>query len=347
MITLAQITREKLKKFTRNRVPFFSAVLLTIIAGCSLVAPWIANDRPYLLSYRGQIFFPIVRPPSAIELDQPDAYLVNYHNLKETAPQAWAIFPPIRFNPYESNNTVQRFPSPPSLSNPLGTDDRGRDVFARLLYGFRFSFLYALGFWLMSYTFGTIVGLCMGFYGGAVDFLGQRVVEIIVSMPSFFLLIILISIFEPSLSLLIGVSSLFGWITISFYMRAEAIRLRRLEFIEAARAIGQSNWKILVKHVLPNALTPLFTLSPFAIAASIAALAQLDYLGFGLPPPTPSWGELLNQARTHLTSAWWLAFFPSLALFGTLSLLISVGEGLKKAFDPKNSDFPSLGTAGP
>jgi microcin C transport system permease protein len=155
------------------------------------------------------------------------------------------------------------------------------------------------------------------------------------SVPQFFLLIILVSIFEPSMYLLIAISALFGWIGISYYCRAEGLRLRNREFIEAARAIGQPTWKILIKHVLPNSLTPIITFSPFAIAAGITGLAALDYLGFGLAPPTPSWGELLNQAKKNFTTAWWLAFFPSLALFATLTCLNFVGEGLRNAFDPK------------
>ena len=195
----------------------------------------------------------------------------------------------------------ETFPSPPTRINPLGTDDRGRDVLARLLYGFRFSIAYALGVWVLTYVVGVSLGLIMGFFGGWIDFIGQRVVEVMSSLPQFFLLIILISIFEPSLGLLIGISALFGWISISYYVRGEALRLRKLEFVEAAHAIGLPPWKVVMKHVLPNALSPIITFSPFTIAAGISGLAALDYLGFGLAAPTPSWGELLNQAHKYFT----------------------------------------------
>jgi microcin C transport system permease protein len=194
---------------------------------------------------------------------------------------------------------------------------------------------YALGVWAITYLIGVSAGLCMGFFGGRVDFIGQRVVEVLSSIPQFFLLIILVSIFDPSISLLVAISAAFGWINISYYLRAEGLRLRRLEFIEGARSVGLPTWKVLFRHVLPNALNPIITFSPFAIAAGVTGLAALDYLGFGLAPPTPSWGELLNQAKKNFTTAWWLAFFPSLALFGTLTLLSFIGEGLRNAFDPR------------
>jgi microcin C transport system permease protein len=331
---LSPITRKRLIAFRRNRLAYGSLVALSAIFLLSLAAELIANDKPYLLSYDSKIYFPVLSEPRAAELDISDSYTVDYRKL-ELAGRGWAIFPPIRFNPFESNEAVSPYPSAPTLQNPMGTDDRGRDVFARLLYGFRISFFYALGVWAITYLIGVSVGLSMGFFGGRVDFVGQRVVEVMSSVPQFFLLIILVSIFEPSMGLLVAISATFGWISISYYLRAEGLKLRRLEFVEGARAMGLPTWKILWRHVLPNALTPIITFSPFAIAAGITGLAALDYLGFGLAPPTPSWGELLNQAKKNFTTAWWLALFPSLALFSTLTLLNFVGEGLRNAFDPR------------
>jgi microcin C transport system permease protein len=302
----------------------------------SLAAGLICNDLPYVMKFGGRLYFPVLRAPLAAELGITDRFTVDYQALK-FGPEEWAIFPPIRFNPFNSNTDVSTYPSPPTWRNPLGTDDRGRDVFARLLYGFRISFAYAVGTWILTYILGVLLGLSMGFFGGKVDFVGQRLVEIISSVPQFFLLIILIAIFEPNLPLLILITTLFGWIPISSYVRAEGLRLRKLDFVEAARAVGQPTWKIVLKHVLPNALTPIITFSPFAIAAGITGLAALDFLGFGLPPPTPSWGELLEEAQKNFTIAWWLALFPSLALFLTLTLLNFVGEGLRNAFDPKQN----------
>ncbi|MBY0469599.1 ABC transporter permease subunit [bacterium] len=330
----SSLTAKRWQVFLRNKIAVVSLSILAVSLVCSLLSEWIANDRPYILRFQGKTYFPILFQPSAQELGVTDSFSVEYKKLPLQAGD-WAVYPPVAFNPFQSNEKLTQFPGPPSSENILGTDDRGRDVFARLLYGFRISFGYALGTWLMTYLIGAVLGLSMGYFGGSVDFIGQRLVEVLNSVPQFFLLIILISIFEPSLVLLILITSTFGWIPISYYIRAEGLRLRKLEFVEAARALGLPKWKIILKHVLPNALTPIVTFSPFAIAAGITGLAALDYLGFGLAPPTPSWGELLNQAKKHFTNAWWLAFFPSAAIFFTLSCLSFVGEGLRNAFDPK------------
>jgi len=333
-LRLSPITQKRLQTFQKDRLAYGSLIALTILFLLSAAAELIANDKPYILKYDSQIYFPVFSEPLAADLGMTDSYTVDYRKLDLTG-RGWAVFPPVKFNPFQSNEGVESYPSRPSLQNPMGTDDRGRDVFARLLYGFRISFFYALGVWAITYLMGVSSGLCMGFFGGKVDFVGQRLVEVMSSIPQFFLLIILVSIFEPSMWLLVGISAAFGWINISYYLRAEGLKLRRLEFVEGARAMGLPTWKILLRHVLPNALTPIITFSPFAIAAGITGLAALDYLGFGLAPPTPSWGELLNQAKKNFTTAWWLAFFPSLALFSTLTLLNFVGEGLRNAFDPR------------
>jgi microcin C transport system permease protein len=217
----------------------------------------------------------------------------------------------------------------------MGTDDRGRDVLSRLLYGYRVSMTYALGVWLITYFLGTVAGGFMGYKGGVFDFLSQRFIEVLSSLPYLSVLIILIDIFEPNITLLIVITSIFGWIGISYYMRAEFLKLRNFEFVEAGRALGMSTSRILFKHILPNALGPLITFSPFAIAGGVTALVGLDYLGFGVQPPTPSWGELLNQGKELYSIAWWLALYPSLFLFGTLTFFNLIGEGFRYAFDPK------------
>ncbi len=331
---ISPITAKRLEGFQKNRLAYGSLITLVAVFVLSLCAELIANDKPFILKHDSKVYFPVFSEPAAADLGITDSYTIDYRKL-DLASHGWAVFPPVKFNPFQSNEAVESYPSAPTLQNPMGTDDRGRDVFARLLYGFRISFFYALGVWAITYLIGVSVGLSMGFFGGRVDFIGQRVVEVISSIPQFFLLIILVSIFEPSMWLLVGISAAFGWISISYYLRAEGLKLRRLEFVEGARAMGLPMWKILIKHVLPNALTPIITFSPFAIAAGITGLAALDYLGFGLAPPTPSWGELLNQAKKNFTTAWWLAVFPSLALFSTLTLLNFVGEGLRNAFDPR------------
>jgi len=194
---------------------------------------------------------------------------------------------------------------------------------------------YAFLVWLITFTVGTILGGIMGYMGGRTDFWGQRVVEVLSTVPQFFLLIIIISMFKPSLTLLIFISSIFGWINISYYVRGEFLKNRKKEFVEAARALGAGHVSIFFKHLLPNSLSPIITFSPFYIASNIVALASLDYLGFGLTPPTPSWGELLNQAQKHFTEGWWLAVYPSMVLFLTLTMLSLIGEGVRDAMDPK------------
>jgi microcin C transport system permease protein len=246
-----------------------------------------------------------------------------------------AIWPVIKWNPFESNTEVDVYPSEPSSENWMGTDDRGRDILTRLLYGLRYSMTFAISTWLLTFITGTILGGIMGYFGGRTDFWGQRIVEVLSTVPQFFLLIIIISIFHPTLFLLVVLSSLFGWISISYYVRGEYLRNRKKEFVEAARALGAGHVRIFFKHLLPNSLSPIITFSPFVIAGNITALASLDYLGFGLTPPTPSWGELLNQAQKYFTEGWWLAAYPSLALFLTLTMLSLIGEGVRDAMDPK------------
>lgn len=331
------LTIRRLEQFRKNKLAVGSLGVLASIILLSVLAPFIANNRPIVMSYQGQIWVPVLQNPTWQDLGLKQmVFVVDYKGLDWDAEGNWAIWPLVKFNPYESNKELARYPAPPSWENPFGTDDRGRDVFARLLYGFQYSFSYAIGVWLITYFIGVIAGLLMGYFGGGIDFFFQRVVEVLSSVPQFFLLIILISIFQPSVPLLILITSVFGWISISYYLRAEALKLRSQEFVDAARAIGKGTWGILIKHILPNGLTPIITFSPFAIATAITGLTALDYLGFGLPPPTPSWGELLNQAKKYVTTGWWLAAFPSLALFLTLSLLNFVGEGLRNAFDPRD-----------
>lgn len=217
----------------------------------------------------------------------------------------------------------------------MGTDDRGRDVLARLLYGFRYSIAYAFGVWFFSYLIGATIGAVQGYWGGKVDIVGSRFVELIEMTPQLLLLITLIAIFEPSMWLLVVFTVIFDWTGIYHYMRAQFLQLRQREYVEAARAVGASHSRIIFKHIFPNALTPLVTFSPFAIAANISGLALLDYLGLGLRAPTPSWGELMGEAQKYFTIAEWLVWWPSLALLITMIALINIGLAVRDAFDAK------------
>jgi microcin C transport system permease protein len=233
-------------------------------------------------------------------------------------------------------------PAPPSLENWLGTDDRGRDVLARLIYGFRLSILFGLALTIVGVTVGIITGSLMGFFGGKFDLVSQRLIEIWSAMPELYLLIIFASIFNPSISLLIILLAAFGWMGLSDYVRAEFFRNRALEYVRAARALGLTNVQIMWRHILPNSLTPVITFLPFRMSAAILSLTSLDFLGLGVPPGTPSLGELLSQGKGNL-DAWWISLSTFVVLVATLLLLTFMGEALRDAFDSRKSGAMSGG----
>ncbi|MCC7441816.1 MAG: ABC transporter permease subunit [Bdellovibrionales bacterium] len=329
-----ELNLKRYRRFMKQRRAVYALAALALISFFSFTAEFWSNSRPWLLSFKGSLYMPVVKDYHPTVFGITDRLTMDYRSL-EMGKSDWAIWPPVPWDPYENNKAVESYPSRPSADNWLGTDDRGRDVMARLLYGFRFSITYAMTVWLVCVVLAIVLGGVMGYAGGWVDLVGQRVVEVMSTVPYLLFLILLISIFRPSLALLIFMTSLFGWITLSYYVRGEFLKNRKREFVEAARAMGASHSRLIFKHILPNSLIPVITTSPFIIAAHIYGLAALDYLGFGLAPPTPSWGELLNQAKSHVTVAWWLAFFPSLALFVTLTLFGMIGEGFRNAFDPR------------
>lgn len=328
-----ELSRKRWRIFRKTKSAYYSVIVLIFLIVLTFISPFLANSKPLILSYQDKTYFPIFKDYAAEDFKLVDTFDVNYRELK-LGDKDWAVWPIIKWDPFESNDKVEYYPAPPSKDNILGTDDRGRDVLTRLLYGFKYSISYAVAVWIISLCVGTILGGTMGYFGGKVDFLGQRFVEILSTVPQFFLLIILISIFTPSLGMLILISCTFAWIGISYYIRGEFLKNRNREFVEAAKSMGGSHTRIIFKHILPNSLTPIITFAPFTIAAEIVALASLDYLGFGLQVPTPSWGELLAQAHQNYSVAWWLAFYPSLALFVVLTLLNLVGQGVRDAMDP-------------
>ena len=329
-----EVSRKRWRIFKRKKLALASIWILGFFCFLSYTAEWWANSKPIAISYNQKLYFPIIKTYSATEFGQTNIVAPDYRHLKLREGD-WTLWPLIRWDPFETNMNVDRFPSPPSADNWLGTDDRGRDILTRLLYGLRYSMTYALLVWLMTFIIGTIAGGIMGWKGGSVDFWGQRIVEVLSTVPQFFLLIIIIAIFKPTLSLLVLISCIFGWISISYYVRGEFLKNRKMEFVEGARAVGASSARVFFKHLLPNSLSPLITFTPFVISGNIVGLASLDYLGFGLTPPTPSWGELLNQAQQNFTIGWWLAVFPSLAMFLTLTMLSLIGEATRDAMDPR------------
>ncbi len=327
-------TLKKWRRFKGRKLAVVSVWIILICCFVSFTAEFWANSKPLYLRYNNQTYFPVFKSYHPSEFGQEDAVVMDYRTL-ELKDGDSAIWPLIHWNPYESNKDVVSYPSEPTSINLMGTDDRGRDIFVRLMYGLRYSVIFSILVWVLTFVVGTVLGGVMGYFGGRTDFWGQRIVEILSTVPQFFLLIIIISIFKPTLLLLVVLSSVFGWISISYYVRGEYLKNRKKEFVEAARALGAGHVRIFFRHLLPNSFSPIITFSPFVIAGNIVSLASLDYLGFGLTPPTPSWGELLNQAQKHFTIGWWLAVYPSLALFLTLTMLSLIGEGVRDAMDPK------------
>ncbi len=320
---------------------YVSLWLFGILFVISLFAELICNDKPLLVHYNGEYYFPIVKSYAEItfggdfetEADYSDPYVRRLI----TEGDNWVIDPliPYSYNTINFNSDLPN-PAPPSAHNLLGTDDRGRDVFARLLYGFRLSVLFAFALTAIGVFIGIVAGAVQGYFSGRVDLIMQRLIEVWSSMPELYLLIIFASIFQPSIWLLIILLSLFGWMGLSDYVRAEFLRGRNLDYVRAARAMGLSNFAIMRHHLLPNSMVPVITFLPFRISGSILALTSLDFLGLGVPPNTPSLGELLSQGKENI-EAWWLSLSTFIVLVGTLMLLIFIGEALREALDTRKS----------
>ncbi|MBC7465968.1 MAG: ABC transporter permease subunit [Bdellovibrio sp.] len=330
------LTLKRYRRFKRNKTAMVSVWLLALLFFLSFTAEFWANNSPHIMKYHGKIYAPLFFDYHPSEFAREDIYVMDYRAL-EFGKDDWAVWPLVQWDAYESNKTVAEYPSPPTKYNLMGTDDRGRDVLTRLLYGLRYTIIFAIGAWFVSYMIGVIIGSVMGYFGGKVDLVGMRMVEIIQTMPVTLILITIISIFTPNIFVLILFVSMFDWTKIAIFMRAQFLQLRQREFVEAARALGASNNRIIFKHILPNGLTPIVTFAPFDIAANITYLSILDYLGLGLRAPTPSWGELLQQAQKWFSTAEWLVWWPSIALVLTLTLLINIGLAVRDAFDSKSS----------
>lgn len=322
------------KQFKSQKRAVISLALLIIISFFSFTSELWSNSCPLAMKIQDRWYFPVLKDYSPSEFGLTDEVVMDYHDYQPPAGSK-VYWPLNHWGPFETNKTVDSYPSPPTKRNVFGTDDRGRDIFARLLYGYRYSIGYAATVWLLTTFLSIALGGMMGYFGGWVDMIGQRTVEVLSTIPFLFLIIILVSIFEPSMTMLIILTSIFSWIGLSYYVRGEFLKNRKYEYVEAARSVGAGHMRLIFRHILPNSLTPVITFSPFIIASHILGLASLDYLGFGLRAPTPSWGELLNQAEKNFTVAWWLAVYPSVALLLTLVLLALIGDGVRTAFDPK------------
>lgn len=308
----------------------------------SLGAELISNDRPLLVRYAGQSYFPMWNDyPEKVfggDFETPTDYLDPFIRQQFTQPGNWAVFAPNPYGPKTLNYFAKEpNPSGPSRDNWLGTDDRGRDLLAQLIYGFRVSVLFALALTVSGVLLGVLTGAVQGYFGGRTDLAFQRFIEIWGSMPELYLLIIFSAVFAPSVALLLVLLSLFGWMGLSDYVRAEFLRNRQLDYVKAARALGVSNTQIIWRHILPNSLTPVVTFLPFRMSAAILALTSLDFLGLGVPPGTPSLGELLSQGKSNI-DAWWISLSTFGVLVITLLLLTFMGDALRDALDPRQAE---------
>lgn len=361
-VRLSPLNARRLANFKANRRGYWSFLIFTVLFVLSLFAEFLANDRPIIARYKGEWLF-----PSLVEYPEEKfggfLAVTDYREpviAAEINANGFMIFPPIRFH----HRTIQRdlpvpAPSPPTWRltdaqcatvarkrggtgckdiewNWLGTDDRGRDVVARLIYGFRISVLFGLILTVASSFIGVAAGAVQGYFGGKTDLFFQRFIEIWTSMPLLFLLIILSAVITPSFLVLLGILMLFKWTALVGVVRAEFLRARNFEYVNAARALGLSDRQIMIRHMLPNAMVATLTYLPFVLNASITTLTSLDYLGFGLPPGSPSLGELLQQGKSNLQAPW-LAMSGFVVIAGMLSLLIFIGEAVRDAFDPRKS----------
>ena len=346
---MTPLTSRRLHLFRANRRGFYSLWIFLAIFFISLFAEVIANDKPIVMRYNGAYYFPVFAMYTEktfggdfeTEASYRDPYLKERINK-----QGWMLWPPIHYSFSTINYDLSvPAPSPPSLENWLGTDDQGRDVTARLLYGFRVSVLFGLLLTFFSSVIGVCAGAVQGYFGGWTDLLFQRVIEIWSGLPELFLLIILASIVTPNFWWLLGILLLFSWMNLTSVVRAEFLRARNFDYVKAARALGVSEGRIMARHVLPNALVSAMTYIPFIMSGGVTALTTLDFLGFGLPPGSPSLGELLLQGKAN-PQAPWLGFTGFIIIAGMLVLIIFIAEAVRDAFDPrkviKSAVIPSV-----
>ena len=335
---ISPLTERRLSNFCANKRGYWSLWIFIVLFIFTLFAEFISNDKPLLISFEENFYYPIFQSyPETVfggdfetETNYTDPYVIELIEEK-----GWIIWPLI---PYSYDTAVINLqspaPSPPTTQNWLGTDDQARDVTARLIYGFRISVLFGFTLTILSSIIGVISGAVQGYFGGWIDLLFQRFIEIWSSLPTLFLLIILASVVEPTFWLLLGLMLLFSWMSLVGVVRAEFLRARNFDYVRAARALGMPNWQIMFYHVLPNAMVATLTFLPFITAGSITVLTSLDFLGFGLPPGSPSLGEMLKQGKENIQAPW-LGFTAFLSIAIMLSLMIFIGEAIRDAYDPR------------
>lgn len=340
MRRLSPVARRRFERFRNNRRGWWSLWLFCALFVLSLCGELIANDKPLVLSYQHQLYFPAFKRYTEQEFGgqlpfQPD-YRSDYVRQLISHGDGWMMFAPIPFSDDTPNYDLNKpAPSPPSTINWLGTDDQARDVLARVIFGSRVSILFALALTVISALIGIAAGALQGYYGGWVDLIGQRVLEVWSGLPVLYLLIILSGFVEPNFWWLLGIMALFSWLALVDVVRAEFLRGRNLEYVKAARALGLDDRKVILRHILPNAMNATLSYLPFILTGAISTLTALDFLGFGMPAGSASLGELIGQGKQNLQAPW-LGFTAFFTLALILSLLVFIGEALRDAFDPRS-----------
>ncbi len=339
---LNPLTVKKIKRFRSIKRGFYSFIIIVAMIFLSLFAEVLVNKRALIVHYEGRYYFPTygsMIPGTAFGVDYN--YETNYRELKkyfkEEGRGNWVLMPFIPYGSYENDLREDEYPPfPPSIKEKhyLGTDTVGRDIAARLIYGFRIAIFFSLLLLAVNYTIGVSIGSAMGFWGGKFDLFFQRIIEIWSNVPFLYIIIIISSIIVPNFFMLILIMAFFGWIVITWTMRTVTYKEKEREYALAAKALGATNLRIIFKHIIPNTIAIIVTFAPFSVSGGIIALTSLDYLGFGLPPPTPSWGEMLQQGWANL-DAWWIGGSVIAAMLVTLMTVTFVGEGIREAFDPK------------
>jgi microcin C transport system permease protein len=339
-IVLSRINQERWKRFKASRRGFVSLWIFLGLFGLALFAEVLANDVPLLVKWNGRIYLPLLKSYTEKDFGGEFETAADYrdpHVRELIDGKGWMVWPPIPFSYRTINYDLPSpAPSPPTLVNWLGTDENGKDVLANLIYGFRLSVLFGLTLTIISSAVGVAAGALQGYYGGWVDIIGQRFIEVWSGMPTLFLLIILSSVVQPNFWWLLLIMLLFGWMGLVALVRAEFLRARNLEYVMAAQALGMKNSRVIFRHVLPNAMVATLTFMPFILGGSLGTLTSLDFLGFGLPIGSPSLGDLLNQGKANLQAPW-LGISSFVVLGGALILLFFVGEAVRDAFDPRKA----------
>jgi len=339
---LSPLTLKKIRRFRSIKRGYYSFVILAVMVAASFAAELLINSRALVVRYEGQLYFPTygdIIPGSAFGLDYE--YETDYRQLREQFRQSgggnWVLMPPVPYNPYENDLREGSLPpEPPSWSRRhyMGTDTSGRDILARVTYGFRIAILFSFILMGCTYVVGIGIGCSMGYFGGVFDLFFQRAIEIWSNVPFLYIVIIISSVVVPNFWWLILIMAVFGWMGITWTMRTVTYKERARDYVMAARALGAGNTRIIFRHIIPNTVSLIVTYIPFSISGGVVSLTSLDYLGFGLPPPTPSWGELLTQAWSNFSS-WWIGISVITAMVITLVVVTFIGEAVREAFDPK------------